>query len=134
MIDWSKNVGNWKDKKKPIIHTEPHMVTMINTLLANLEGEYDRTGEMAIRIDREDFPEDLALQRDMMGVYNDCAERSIAPTFENLVNGLAVLYGRKDAQTEVRAIVGGTAEVDGFKTAAGHVSDLAAWIGLDIKR
>jgi hypothetical protein len=119
-----------KDRRKQAQQpTEQFMLNLIDSLLANMEGPKDRVYEMSRIIEPKELPEDLPFQRDLMAVLLDCSARSIAPTRQNLLYGLGVLYSRTGTETE--------AAMDAIldkKTVGGDVNSLSSWITDDIRR
>lgn len=119
-----------KNKSRDVtVTTDEHMQTLIRSLLANLEGPYDRTSNMVSHFEVEDIPGDMPLEAQMMGIYNDCAQRSIPPTRENLIHGLRVVYAHAEADLEIAVDA-----VLSKKTASRDVAGLSAWLADDVSR
>lgn len=82
-----------KNNRKEIVPPSDEVIVgLLNGLLANLEGEHDRTSEMAFPLLPEDFPPDLDFHRKVYEVILDCSSRDIPPTRHNILRGLAVLF------------------------------------------
>ena len=95
-------------------------VGMLNALLAKLCGEVDRTRELSGVLVPDDLPTSLPVQRKMLHIYLDCAQRGIPPTYENLVYGLGATFQFTDASAIDAILSEGDVQAD--------VYSLSAWI------
>ncbi len=118
--------NKWKEKQPS---TDQYMADLIQSFIANMIDDYSRISDMRNPIRPEMLPDDMPFEREVMFVIYNCEDRQIAPTRENIIFGLNILYGADPVHAE--SLVD---DLITHQTQARDVSTLSNWVHEDFKR